>query len=532
MNDRSEHEYHPATGVEGSGARAVRELFAGQGTLGSPANAALLDRLRGVLRDTKVFPAGLGREVAAAPPSIPEGDADPARYYAHLVGHVLPDAVNVGSPRCIAHMTTVVPEFVQELSHLLLAINQNLVKQEASGSFSALERETLAVMHRLVFDCPDVFYAQHSVNHDSSLGIFCSGGTLANLTALWIARNTRLGGDGAGIESLGGPVALERAGYRDAAIVGSALMHYSIRKAAGLLGIGEHNVHGVPVDERGRMVVTVCRQLLRRCAESGIAVLALVGVAGTTDCGSIDPLDEIADLAEEFAIHYHIDAAWGGPLLFSRSHRARLRGIERADSVTIDAHKQMYLPIGTSMLLLRDPQRARVVEKTSDYILLDGSGDLGRRSVEGSRPGNALFVHAALNIIGRRGYESLVDESIRRAAFMAEAIRRSPEFELLAEPETNIVLYRYLPPSARADRSTGRRTQESTAAINALNECLDRAQLDNGRSLVSRTILRHLPHVGRVVALRAVMANPFTTEDDVLAVLADQIAIAEGLQQS
>jgi glutamate/tyrosine decarboxylase-like PLP-dependent enzyme len=187
------------------------------------------------------------------------------------------------------------------------------------------------------------------------------------------------------------------------------------------------------------------------------------GRRGHHRLGSIDPLDDLADLAEEFGVHYHVDAAWGGALLFSRAHRRRLCGIERAHSVTIDAHKQMYLPIGIGLLLLRTPYLARAIQKSGTYILQDGSGDLGRHSVEGSRPGTSLFVHAALHIIGRRGYENLVNDSMTRAAFMARQIREREDFELLAEPETNIVLYRYVSSHLKDHRSNGEFTTKPQA---------------------------------------------------------------------
>lgn len=475
--------------------------------------------------------AGVGRGGVAGPPSVPDGHLEPERYYAYLLTHVLPHAINASSPHCMAHMTTIVPEFVHELSHVLLALNQNLVKREASNSFSTLERETLAMMHRLTFDESEAFYGEHADNSENSLGMFCSGGTLANLTALWIARNAKLGGVDKSVESQGAAAALQRSGYAGAAIVGSALMHYSVRKAAGLLGIGEQNVRDVPVNERGRIRGVGCRQVLRQCVDSGFALIALVGVAGTTDCGSIDDLEELADLAEEFGVHYHVDAAWGGALLFSQTHRVRLRGITRADSVTIDAHKQMCLPVGISMLLLRNTRAALAIEKTSNYMLQAGSGDLGRCAVEGSRPGNSLFVHAALNIIGRRGYESLVDESMRRAKFMADQLRRSSEFELLVEPDTNIVLYRYIPSHERGHVAGGGRTAAEQATINAFNESIQRTQFEAGRTLVSRTTLQHPGCAERIVALRAVILSPLVTDDDVLALLADQLAIARGLER-
>jgi glutamate decarboxylase len=172
-------------------------------------------------------------------------------------------------------------------------------------------------------------------------------------------------------------------------------------------------------------------------------------VAGSTDAGAIDPLAEIAGIADEANAHFHVDAAWGGPLLLSDQYRSRLAGIERADSVTIDGHKQLYLPLGIGLVLFRRPRFARAIEKHAHCLSRPGSADLGKRSLEGSRPGTALYLHAALNLIGRDGYAALVNDRIRKVRHMADTICARPDFELLMEPDSNVILYRYLPEACR-----------------------------------------------------------------------------------
>jgi glutamate decarboxylase len=253
-------------------------------------------------------------------------------------------------------------------------------------------------------------------------------------------------------------------------------------------------------------------------------------VAASTDAGAIDPLEELAEVARESKAHFHVDAAWGGPLLFSEKHRGRLAGIERADSVTIDGHKQMYLPLGIGLLLLRDPHAARAIEKQAHYLSRPGSADLGRRALEGSRPGAALFLHAGLHIFGREGYAALVEENIAQARHLADRISDLPDFELLADPDSNIVLYRHIPAAWRDRLLSSDLTAADHDALNRCNERLHKAQRRAGRTYVSRTTLFHTrygPDVP-VVALRAVIANPLTTEADLAAVLQDQQALAGG----
>jgi glutamate decarboxylase len=288
----------------------------------------------------------------------------------------------------------------------------------------------------------------------------------------------------------------------------------------------------LPVDERNRIDLHALQHSIAECDARRQRIIAVIGIAGSTDCGSVDPLSEIAEITQKAGIHFHVDAAWGAPLLFSRRHRCKLAGIELADSVTVDGHKQMYLPIGTSMLLLRDPQAANVIEKHSRYMLQERSGDLGTYSLEGSRPATALFVHAAVHIFGRHGYELIVDENIRKAAEMANAIRDRSDFQLLFTPETNVLLYRYVPTVWRTALLRGGLTCSANTEINHVNEMLQKIEYEAGRSFVSRTTVNKMCEDKRisVVALRAVIGNPFTREADIETVLEDQARIAQQLE--
>lgn len=452
--------------------------------------------------------------------SIPDEPRPAVAYLEELAGELVPHAYNTVSPRFVGHMTTSLPAFVRPLSRLIVGLHQNPVKVETAKAATALERQVLAQLHREVFGgaeagaaaLGDAFYAAHAHDRESTLGIATSGGTIANLTALWIARNRSLG---ASVEHEGLAAALAQRGQRRAVVIGSALMHYSFDKAADLLGFGRANLRRVAVDAQGSVRPEAVARALREAREREEHVLAVVGVAGTTDCGSFDPLEELAELASAAGVHFHVDAAWGGPLLFSEAHRGRLRGIARADSVTIDGHKQLYLPMGSGFLLLRDPKAAGAIEKQAAYIIRAASPDLGRRSLEGSRPASSALLHAGLQLLGRRGYAALIDRGIALARAFAEEIAATPGLELLAAPQSNIVNYRLRPAGLAVDAD----------AVDALNIRVQEAQRDAGRGFVSRTTLSHLgPRP--LVALRAVLANPRTTLSDLRAVLAEQRALA------
>lgn len=470
---------------------------------------------------------GLSPQPASSSP------ADLLDYFEQLERTVIRNSADLASPLCMGHMTGIYPRFMALIGELILSLNQNLVKREASPALTQIELETLAALHRLVYRQTAGFYLRHVQDHDSTLGLITSGGTLSNLTALWIARNLSFmpRHDFPGIEAAGMARALEHYGYESAVIVGSKLMHYSIEKAAALLGLGTQNVVLLPVDREDRLETSALRDCVSDCAAHRRRIIAVLGIAGTTECGSIDPLDAIAEIARDGNIFFHVDAAWGGPLLFSDKHRRLLSGIEQADSVVLDGHKQMYLPLAVSALLLRDPSAARVIEKRSHYMLQEGSGDLGRRSMEGSRNGNSLFFHAALRLIGEQGYGFLMEENLRKSQIMAGLVRMRPEFELLTEPQTNILLYRALPRAFRAPRIHPLSEKEN-AVINAFNERLQKKQSQANRTFVTRTTiaLGNASPATPLVALRAVITNPLLEKHHMQTVLEDQVSLMAELE--
>jgi glutamate decarboxylase len=393
-----------------------------------------------------------------------------------------------------------------------------------------MERQVLAMLHRLVYRGSDAFYEQWIHNSQHALGAFCSGGTIANVTALWVARNRLFAPQGQfrGIAKEGLARALKHLDCEGIAVLVSRRGHYSFGKAADLLGLGRDHLVMVDTDANSRIDLRQLRQACRRLRVENIRPLALVGIAGTTETGNVDPLDALADFAQELGCHFHVDAAWGGPTLFSDRHRHLLAGIERADSVTIDAHKQLYVPMGAGMVVFKDPTALSAIEHHAAYILRHGSKDLGSHTLEGSRPGKAMLVHAGLSIIGRKGYELLIDLGIERARTFAEMVRQHPDFELTSAPELNILTYRYCPQAVQ--QRLAHATAEQTTCINTLldqvNQLLQKYQREAGQTFVSRTRLRVAAYGSQdITVLRVVLANPLTTDDILTEVLAEQCAI-------
>jgi glutamate decarboxylase len=413
----------------------------------------------------------------------------------------------------------------------MIALNQNLVKIETSKAFTPLERQVLGMLHRLIYGQDDKFYRKwmHSAKH--SLGAFCSGGTIANITALWVARNKALKADGAfkGVEKEGLFKAMKHYGYDGLAILVSERGHYSLKKAADVLGLGQDGLVAIKTDGANRIVPSDLKAKIAELEAQNIKPIAVVGVAGTTETGTIDPLEEIAQVCKQYDCHFHVDAAWGGATLMSNHYRGLLAGVELADSVTIDAHKQLYIPMGAGMVLFKDPDAMKSIEHHAQYILRKGSKDLGSHTLEGSRSGMAMLVYAAMHIISRPGYELLIDQSIEKARYFADLIKEQPDFELVSEPELCLLTYRYLPESYRRalEQSVGIQREKLNELINQLTQFIQKRQRETGKSFVSRTRLNpeRWQRMNTIV-FRVVLANPLTSRDILSSVLDEQREIA------
>jgi len=464
--------------------------------------------------------------------SIPEQPEFVSDHTQHLLDTLVSHSVHTSAPSFIGHMTSALPYFLMPLSKIMIALNQNLVKIETSKAFTPLERQVLGMLHRLIYGENDQFYRQwmHSANH--SLGAFCSGGTIANITALWVARNNalRANGEFKGVEKEGLFKAMKHYGYEGLAVLVSERGHYSLKKAADVLGIGQEGLVAVKTDSNNRICPQALKQRISELKAQNIKPFAVIGVAGTTETGSIDPLNAIAEICQAEECHFHVDAAWGGATLMSNNYRYLLAGVELADSVTIDAHKQLYIPMGAGMVLFKKPDAMKSIEHHAQYILRKGSKDLGSHTLEGSRSGMAMLVYAAMHIISRPGYELLIDQSIDKAKFFANHIEQQPDFELVSQPELCLLTYRYLPAHIRLalEKSTGKQTEQLNELLNELTKFIQKRQRETGKSFVSRTRLNP-KQWGRLntIVFRVVLANPLTSCDILGSVLEEQREIAK-----
>jgi glutamate decarboxylase len=445
---------------------------------------------------------------------------DPERKLAQVITDIIdkiaPKAVNVASPYFIGHMTSAIPFFMVHLKTITAALNQNVIKLETSKVFSVVEKQVLAKVHRLIYDMAQSFYTEHVQHVESSLGAFTSGGTTANLTALRVARNNffKPRNNFAGIELDGMAAALKEYDTDRAVVLVSRRAHFSIEKAWGILGAGSRNVIAVYVDEQHRLDTEKLESMIREFEQDGKTVVAaVVGIAGTTETGSVDPLQKIGEICARHSIHFHVDAAWGGPVLLSDRYRGLLDGIASADSVTIDCHKQFYMPMTSGMVFFKDPWAMNSVAYYSNYVNRRGSVDLGIKTLEGSREANSLILDSALKIMGSRGYALMIDHGIDIAGTFAAEIEKRPLFQLVAPPELNIVTYRIVPERMKKEfQSTDSEYRRRiNGIVSEINRSVQRKQRERGKSFVSRTRLRIAPEDEHTsVVLRSVLMNPMT----------------------
>ncbi len=443
-----------------------------------------------------------------------------------VIGH----SVKVGNPYYIGHMTSAIPYYMILLEMIIAALNQNQVKIETAKASSFVERELVAWLHRLIFERTDKFYKKNVQNPRVALGNVVSDGTLANLTALLVAREKAFPpAEGfPGLRYVGVGSALQHYGYTRAVIIVSARGHYSIKKAASLLGIGEDNVLKIPVDTNNRIDLKKLRRRINNLKQSkdneNTKIVSIVGIAGTTETGNIDNLDELGEISREIGTHFHVDACWGGSSLLVEEYRPFFKGIEKADSVTIDAHKLLYCPMSMGLVLFRSEKDLNLIRYSSQYVIRRNSVDTGRFTIEGSRPFACLKPWASLKIMGREGYGLLFKEAYKSTETFKKILDKRGNFEILNTPELFILNYRFIPEfiveklrewegasMTSRNKTKVHKARKVNHLINGLNVKLHRALRRDDTSFVSRTLLestRYRPQ--SIVVLRAVLINPLT----------------------
>ncbi|MFF8945335.1 pyridoxal phosphate-dependent decarboxylase family protein [Streptomyces sp. NPDC014864] len=398
----------------------------------------------------------------------------------------LRDAVHFHHPRYVAHLNcpVVIPAVLGEA--VLSAVNSSLDTWDQSAGATLIERKLVD------------WTASRIGLGPAADGVFTSGGTQSNLQALLLAREEAKPGQGgrAGADSL--------AGLR---ILVSEAGHFSVRKAAKLLGLGPEAVVSLPVDRDRRMRTVALAHELERCRREGLVPMAVVATAGTTDFGSIDPLPEIAELCDRYGVWLHVDAAYGCGLLVSPTRRHLLAGIERADSVTVDYHKSFFQPVSSSALLVRDASTLRHATYHAEYLnprrtVSERIPNQVDKSLQTTRRFDALKLWTTLRVMGADGIGRLFDEVCDLAAEGWGMLAADPRFDVVVEPALSTLVFRHVPAAAT-----------DPAEIDRANLHARKALFASGAAVVAGT------KVGGRHHLKFTLLNPETTTADLAAVL-------------
>ena len=337
---------------------------------------------------------------------------------------------------------------------------------------------------------------------------------MANLNALFIAQRVKGGAETSrqGLWTAGAPMT----------VYASEQVHFSVVKAADVLGLGREHVRLLKTDERFRLDVRVLRERLAADIQNGLRPFCVVANAGTVSTGAVDPLKEIALIAKEHGLWLHVDGAYGALAAMDETKRALFEGIESADSVSLDPHKWLYAPVDAGCLLFRDEERVRAVcsPGEADYIKVQEQTsaeafafwDYG---IELSRRFRALKIWLMLRYYGTRRTANAIQADNRLASELAELIVASEDFELLAPVELSICCFRYAPSELRArlrseDEAEPARVNDELDELNA--RVMRRVQR-GGRAYLSNATIH-----GRY-ALRACITNFRTTSEDILETL-------------
>jgi len=335
-------------------------------------------------------------------------------------------------------------------------------------------------------------------------GLFVTGGSNGNLQAMMIARNRTL----PYVKSAGLRNAIELIAFV------SEEAHYSFEKSANVLGIGSANLRKIKTDAKGRMIPEELAMAVEESLRQGKRPFFVGATAGTTVKGAFDPLGEIARIAKQHDLWFHVDGALGGTVILSPRHRGLLEGLNKADSFVWNAHKLMGLPLICSILLVREKGHLLNTNSVTgaDYIFHDeafGSHDLGPMSLQCGRRVDALKLWLSWKYYGDQGYAERIDRFFELAAFAEDIVERTPSLELMAPRSSVNVCFLYLP--------------ENSEDIDEFNLRLRESLASSGKSLVNYARL------GEDVVIRLVIANHELTREDISLFFDSLIQTAESI---
>jgi len=448
----------------------------------------------GDLRDRNVYRRMSSREIRQRLDSaLPINGSDFDALLNIFRDNIIPFSRQNAHPRMFGYVQSPGTPVAAFADLLASTLNANLTVWRSAPAPVELERLTIDWVRQIL-----------GFNAEAG-GLFVSGGSMANLAAIAAARQAKDCSSGR------------------LRIYASSETHFSVAKAAALLGIGRENVRHVAVDEHFRIRVDDLFAKITADLEAGYVPFCIVANAGTVNTGAVDPFEEIRKVADRFQLWMHVDGSYGAFAVLAKSARKLFAGIERADSIALDPHKWLYLPVDVGCVIYRAPEIARAAfaheaeytriigeEADEAFAFWDYGPELSRRF-------RALKVWMLLKGVGLDSLAEAIESNLACARHLESIVQASDDFEMAAPVELSIFCFRYVPVRLR---------NESSQAIDAFNERLLVALQRDGSSYLSNATL------GGRFALRGCVLNYRTTLRDMETLLDDLRRVAKSLPVS
>ncbi len=462
------------------------------------------------IRDRPLYPHTSSQEIREKLDRILPVEGIPFEGLLEIFNDVIvPASRHNGHPRMFGYVQapgTAIAAFADLLASTL---NSNLTAWRSAPAAVEIERLTIDWIKQIL-----------GVEAHAA-GLFVSGGSMANLAALAAARRAKAPADLA----TKGAQCLQQA----MRVYLSDETHHSIAKAAALLGLGRDNVRSIGVDERFKIRIDELAAKITEDLEAGHLPFCVVANAGTVGTGAFDPIAEISEVARRFNLWLHVDASYGGFAVLANSARTLFEAMPQADSIALDPHKWLYLPVDCGCVVYRDGEAARATfaheaeytrvldqEQDEAFAFWDYGPELSRRF-------RALKVWMMLKGVGTDALGAAIEKDLACARHLETLVNASEDFEMLALVELSIFCFRYVPPQLKRALATADEGERARidAELDALNERLLIELQRDGSSYLSNTRLR-----GRF-SLRGCVMNYRTTPRDMEILLADLRRLAQ-----
>lgn len=385
--------------------------------------------------------------------SLPEKKSSLVEVLDELFDHKIPNALPTAHPGFMAY----IPGgglFHAGLAELIAKVSNRYVGIDATAPFlSQIEQDVLQ------WFCEMVGYSK------TAGGTLTSGGSIANLTAVICARTLVLGDD-----------------FHKGTVYASGFVHHSMWKAFHAAGIGKSQIRNIPIDKEFKLDIKKLELALEKDKKNGLTPLMVVATAGSTNTGTVDPLLEIAKLSKKFGAWYHIDAAYGGFFTMTDRGKRMLRGIELADSITLDPHKGLFLPYGTGAFIVKDREKLKsVFSHDAEYIPTKAATqtlwDFSEMSLELTRPFRGLGVWLPFKILGAQVFRNALNEKLDLANYFYQKLMKEQRWEIVTSPELSLTVFRF----SQQDLSIEH--------LNQINQTIIQTVNDRGRVNLSGTMV-------------------------------------------